>query len=125
VKRFVAVALFVLATSLWAGTMLGRLATARAAAAAVPDVPGDAVAALRDVARVHRLTLTRAAVAGRVAGHRRTAFAMTGPEPALRAAIADLEGGRPAIRFLSWRLRPAPGTADRLICEGLALVAAR
>jgi len=128
VRRFILLALFVLASSWWGAAMLRRLAVARAGMVAARPVAGDggdATAALRAAAGAHGLVISRMQVTGRSGGLARTEFAMAGAEPALRAAITDLEGGRPAVRFPSWRMQAVAGSASRLRFEGVALVAPR
>jgi hypothetical protein len=123
-KRFLILALFVLATSWWAATMLRRLAVVRVeratAAAMPPRIGGNAAARVQDVARRRSLTLMRVAADG--GG---TTVVMQGPERAMRLALSDLEAGRPVVRFQRWQIRPEAGFADRLRFEGVAMVTPR
>ncbi|GGE79821.1 hypothetical protein [Sphingomonas prati] len=129
--RFGVLAGLVLGASLWGAAMVRRLNGVRlreAAMLAVVRAPrpvradGDPVARVRAAAVGSGVTVLRLSAAGRVGGRARTLATLVGPEAAMRALLAALESGPPAVRFADWRLRAEPGAADRLRFEGTALV---
>ena len=112
-----ALALFVLATSLWAAGRLRRLNDVRAQVAAMQTAPsaalppgGDPVAAIRAARAGGDVTVLRLDAAGRG----RADVVLVGPELAVRRMIGRIETGQPAIRFGPWRIAPEPGAADRV-----------
>ena len=128
--RFGVLAALVLGASLWGAAMVRRLNGVRlreAAMLAVVRAPrpvradGDPVAQVRAAAVGSGVTVLRLSPAGRVGGRARALVTFTGPEAAMRALLAALESGQPAVRFADWRLRAEPGAADRLRFEGTAL----
>ncbi|MFD1950166.1 hypothetical protein ACFSGX_05225 [Sphingomonas arantia] len=129
--RFGVLAALVLGASLWGAAMVRRLNGVRlreAAMLAVVRAPrpvradGDPVALVRAAAVGSGVSVLRLSAAGRVRGRARALVTLVGPEAAMRALLAALESGRPAVRFADWRLRAEPGAADRLRFEGTALV---
>jgi len=116
VWRFGALALIVLATSLWAGGRLRRLQAVRAERAALAAVPETRLAlrdpgpGIRAAVRGGGVTLIRL-TAARAGGVAAAELVLSGPELAVRRTIARIEAG---ARFAGWRMTPEPGSADRV-----------